>query len=170
MTDQTGSIWFAYPESWRVSERPGVFGVTVTPPNGVVRSTGGRQDIVWGFLIGTYTSEEVRQGRGRSPETAFWQSTEELAELLSRANPYLTIERDSWRMVRFAAARGLSVRLSGVSGVTRLEERVTLLSRPLRREGQLLYALLIAPSRDYPALAETFETMLQSLRIRHQPR
>ena len=61
-------------------------------------------------------------------------------------------------------ARALSLSLSGRSPLTGQDERVTVFTRELP-EGDVLYSLLIAPSRDYGDLDRTFDRMVHSLRV-----
>jgi hypothetical protein len=63
-----------------------------------------------------------------------------------------------------AGARALSILLAGHSLVTGVEERVTVFTRELR-DDHILYALLVAPARDYAALSNTFRRMISSLRV-----
>jgi hypothetical protein len=71
---------------------------------------------------------------------------------------------DSQRNDRINGAAALSVVLSGLSPVTREEERVTLFTRELPDE-HVIYALFIAPAVDYKELRPTFERMVSSLRV-----
>ena len=77
-----------------------------------------------------------------------------------KINPHLRMIPDSERRERVDEGSSLS----GRSPVTGQEERVTLFTRELS-DGHVIYALFIAPGRDYDELGWTFQHMISSLRV-----
>ena len=91
-------------------------------------------------------------------------TTDDLVEQVLRTNSYLRRASGSPRREVIDGARALSLSLSGRSPLTGQDERVTVFTRELP-EGDVLYSLLIAPSRDYGDLDRTFDRMVRSLRV-----
>jgi hypothetical protein len=159
-----------YPENWRVSEASSGYGVTILPPGGAVRANG--QDIlVYGVVINHYEPFEGSMGNvwgsrngPVSGRGTLEQATNDLANELTRANPYLRPVPNSLRRQTIDGANALSVVLAGRSPVTGADERVTVFTRELP-DGHVLYALFVAPAQDYTALSQTFQTMVSSLRV-----
>jgi hypothetical protein len=89
------------------------------------------------------------------------EATNDLVRELTRGNAHLRTVSRSTRRQRIDNARALSVVLAGRSPVTGEEERVTDFTRELP-DDHVLYALFIAPGRDYNALSKTFQRMISS--------
>jgi hypothetical protein len=164
---RSGFFEIQYPENWRVAESSG-FGATFLPEGGAVRTSSGQDALVYGVVINHYEpfggqpgdvfSQPV-PGRGTLD-----QATNDLVNQLIQANPHLRVVPNSTRRQTIDNARAVSVVLAGRSPVTGQDERVTVLTRELP-DGHVLYALFIAPARDYSALANTFQRMVSSLRV-----
>lgn len=169
--EQADSLFrIRYPENWRAHSSERSFGVILAPDRGVIRDDRGEENIVYGVIVNRYSDEQAndfREGGASMDRRELARQTQNLVRGILRDNSYLTLQRRSWRNETIDGERGLSVVLSGQSPTTRLEERVTLFSRPLP-DGQLFYALFIAPARDYGALKETFRRILSSLKINEQ--
>jgi hypothetical protein len=91
-------------------------------------------------------------------------ATDDLVRQITRSNSYLRAQDDSPRREQIDDASALSVVLSGRSPLTGEEERVTVFTRSLP-DDHVIYALCIAPGRDYDSLARTFSQMMRTLRI-----
>jgi hypothetical protein len=164
---RSGFFDIQYPENWRVAESSG-YGATFLPEGGAVRTSNGQDVLVYGVVINHYEpfagqpgdvfSQPV-QGRG-----TLEQAANDLVNQLVQANPHLRVVSNSTRRQTIDNARGLSVVLAGRSPVTGQDERVTVFTRELP-DGHVIYALFIAPARDYSALANTFQGMISTLRI-----
>ena len=92
------------------------------------------------------------------------QATNDLVNQLIQGNPHLRVVSNSTRRQTIDNARALSVVLGGRSPVTGVDERVTVFTRELP-DGHVIYALFVAPGRDYSVLADTFRRMISSLRV-----
>jgi hypothetical protein len=99
-----------------------------------------------------------------APRGSLEDATDDLVRTILSANPYLRADDGSARPEWVDGAAGFSVMLSGVSPVTREEERVTVYTRGLP-DGHVIYALAVAPGRDYDAVDRTFARMIRSLRV-----
>ena len=165
---RNGSFEVEYPENWRAYESETGLGVTIAPEGGIVNDRGGQQGVVYGVIVNRFDpldSDSGYSGRGGSYDRAsLEQATDDLVDQLTRTNSYLRRASRSPRREVVDGARALSLVLSGRSPLTGQDERVTVFARELGG-GQLLYALLIAPGRDYAGLDRTFQRMVQTLRV-----
>ena len=164
---RSGFFEIQYPENWRVAESSG-YGATILPEGGAVRTSNAQDSLVYGVVINHYEPfagqpgdvfNRPVQGRG-----TLEQATNDLVNELTQANPHLRLVPNSTRRQTIDNARALSVVLGGRSPVTGQDERVTVFTRELP-DGHVLYALFIAPARDYSALANTFQGMISTLRV-----
>jgi Zn-dependent protease with chaperone function len=171
-----------YPTNWRVYEPASGSGVTIAPDGGFVDNGGEERDLIHGAIINHYDPfDEGAGGRFAVPpgskqgflagggsrngdRTQLARATNDLLSEILRTNRNLKVVPDSQRNDRINGAAALSVVLSGLSPVTREEERVTLFTRELPDE-HVIYALFIAPAVDYKELRPTFERMVSSLRV-----
>ena len=168
---RNGLFRIRYPDNWRVLEPAAGYGVTIVPPGGVVRDADGQQSVVYGVIVNHYVpfegSIEGAAPSRRGPvagRTSLEESTNDLVAQLQRSNPYLRLVDGSAQRRSLGGARAVSLVLAGRSPATGQEERVTVLTRALP-DDHVLYLLFIAPARDYPALAPSFETMITSLAV-----
>jgi hypothetical protein len=163
-----GAYAVEYPDNWRVYEGDNDWAVTLAPEGGLAGERGGEQGVVYGMIINRYDPFESSDGSGRrsgrddGPDLE--QATDDLVEQILRTNAYLRRSSRSARREEIDGGRALSVSLSGRSPLTGQDERVTVLTRELRR-GEVIYSLLIAPSREYGDLEDTFDRMVESLRV-----
>jgi hypothetical protein len=91
-------------------------------------------------------------------------ATNDLVGQILRTNPTLRLVPDSQRTDTIDGTAALSLVLSGRSAATGLEERVTVFTRELP-DDHVIYALFIAPGRDYAELKGTFTRMIGSLQM-----
>jgi hypothetical protein len=154
-----------------VAEPSSGYGVTLLPEGGAVRASNGQDVLVYGVVINHYEPFEGSigdvWGSRTGPATGqgtLEQATNDLVNELTRSNSHLRVS-GAIRRQTVDQARALSVVLAGTSPVTRAEERVTVFTRELP-DGHVLYALFVAPGRDYSALADTFQRMISSLRVK----
>src|SRR5262249_50664882 len=146
------------PSNWRAYEADNGYGVTLVPEGGVVDQGGGQQSIVYGVIVNHYDPFEGRYDRGRRSST-LEQATGDLVDQIRRTNTYLGSPSRSHRET-MDGEPALSTVLSGTSPVTGEEERVTVYTRQTD-DGHVVYALLIAPGRDYGVMSQAFSRMLQ---------
>jgi peptidase M48-like protein len=163
-----GFFEVGYPENWRAYEADNGFGVTIAPERGVTADRGGEQGIVYGVIINRYDPFESGGAYSRRDERNegydLERATDDLVEQILRTNSHLRRPSRSPRRESIDGARALSLTLEGRSPLTGQDERVTVLTREMRRGG-VIYSLLIAPSREYGDLEDTFDHMVESLRV-----
>ena len=166
-----GLFQIAYPNNWNVYEAERGYGVTIAPDDGFLDVGGRERDLVSGVIVNHYDPFESDSGDRFSSgngliegNTSLIRASNDLVDQILRTNPNLEMIRDSERRNRIDGAPSLSVVLSGPSAVTRQEERVTVFVREIA-DDHILYALFIAPQRDYDRLNETFSRMISSLRV-----
>jgi peptidase M48-like protein len=163
-----GAYAVEYPDNWQVHEAGNDWGVTIAPEGGLTGGRGSEQGIVYGMIINRYDPFESSDGyarrRGRDDRPDLEQATDDLVGQILRTNQHLRRSSRSPRRQDIDGGQALSVTLSGRSPLTGEDERVTVLTRELRR-GEVIYSLLIAPSREYGDLQDTFDRMVDSLRV-----
>jgi beta-barrel assembly-enhancing protease len=170
-TQRDGLFEIEYPDNWQVHEATHGYGVTIAPEGGLVDAGGVEMDLVSGVIVNHYAPLEDGSGDGRAliaGNTSLIHATNDLLGQILRLNPDMEVVRNSERRSRIDGAESISVVLSGRSPVTRQEERVTVFSREIPDE-HVIYALFVAPERDYNRLNETFNRMISSLRVSNQP-
>jgi Zn-dependent protease with chaperone function len=171
-----------YPTNWKAYEPLNGSGVTLAPEGGFVDNGGQERDLIYGVIVNHYepfnaeaadrfadpfgsTQGFLAGANNRSGDTTqLARATNDLLSEILRTNPNLEMVPNSQRNDRINGVAALSVVLSGRSPVTREEERVTLFTRELRDE-HVIYALFIAPARDYDEARPTFDRMVSSLRV-----
>jgi len=167
-----GFFSIEHPDNWRSYGSARGYAVTIAPEGGVVDTGNGQQNVVYGVIVNHYDPFEPSAARrldGRElvdldEGGSLEEATDDLVLQIIRSNPYLRALGDSRQRERIDGAPTLSVVLSGPSPVTGEEERVTVFTRGLP-DDHVLYALCIAPSRNYNSLTGIFQGMLRSLRV-----
>jgi hypothetical protein len=135
----------------------------------VIATGQGRQEIIEGVIVNHYAPFEDRlRSRFQRPQdtsTILREATDDLVHQMLRSNPYLEVSDDSWRRGTIDEKSSISVQLSGISSVTSEREEVKLFTR-LLPDNHVIYAIFIAPSREFSELGTTFDKMLSSLDVR----
>jgi Zn-dependent protease with chaperone function len=155
-----GLFQIGYPDNWSIHVANQGVGVIIAPDGGFVDTGGPERDLISGVVVNHYDpfGEEDGDRFGNRLSSA----TNDLVGQILRTNPNLKKIADSERTDTIDGAPSLSVVLSGPSPVTRQEERVTVFTRQLP-DDHVIYALFIAPERDYGRLNEVFNRMISSL-------
>lgn len=187
---ETGFFQVAHPDNWSVHGGRQGQGVTIVPRGGVVQNSRGQQTLLYGVIINHYDpfegsidgrlgdldheDDDWYSSRDRNDDifssredsshahVSLEEASHDLIDQLTRTNPYLRPVKGSQRRQTLGGARALSIVLAGRSPVSREEERVTVFTRQLP-DGHILYALFVAPSKDYKALSPTFQRMVSKL-------
>jgi Zn-dependent protease with chaperone function len=176
-TQPNGYFTISHPSNWRSFASTG-FAVSLAPEGGVVELSDGQPIMVYGMIINHYapfTGATERRERSlrrsyvpfedrTSPRPSLEDATDDLVYQILSTNSYLTTEAGSARAEEIDGARGYSLLLSGRSPVTGETERVSLYTRELT-DGHVLYALCVAPSREWSTLDDTCARMLGTLRV-----
>jgi Zn-dependent protease with chaperone function len=158
-----GFFSIEYPENWRPLEPDNGFGVTIVPNGGVVDTGNGQQSIIYGVIVNHYDPFQASDMR-RAPSLD--EATQDLLTTITQSNQHLR-PTGSRRRETIDGAPALSQVLSGRSPVTGEEERVTAFTRELP-DGHVVYALFIAPGREYGTMAPVFSRMVRTLQVNDQ--
>ncbi len=143
----------SYPDNWQVFRDQSGVGVTIAPPAGVAEGA-----VAYGVVI------NAANPNGSSLDEA----TQDLISALEQSNPGLRA-RGRPQPVRVNGVEGRSVDLTGESPIEQdgkaapEHDWLVVLPRP---QGGMLYAVFIAPERDFSELRPAYETMLRSLHLR----
>jgi len=147
---QSDWLTMSYPDNWRVFKDQSGNGITIAPTAGVSQGA-----VAYGVVV------NVADPKAASLD----QETQALISTLEQSNPGLRA-RGSPQPVRVNGVEGRSVDLTGESPVEQdgkpVPEHDWLVALP-RPDGRLLYAVFIAPERDFSELRPTYEKMLRSL-------
>jgi hypothetical protein len=174
----TGFFTIKYPDNWRLMQAPGAFGVTIAPRAGLVTLRTGQQAIAYGVLVNHYypfDGEGARHDASMSVNYAPFDrnvatrgpledATDDLVRAIVRANEYLKAVPSSAKTETIDGARGYSLILTGISPLTGEEEKVKVFTRLLPDE-HVIFALCVAPTRDFGALEATFAHVMRSLNV-----
>jgi hypothetical protein len=143
----------SYPDNWRLYRDQDGNGVTIAPPAGVTQGA-----VAYGVVINSANPDS----------SSLDQAVQDVISSLEQSNAGL---RPSGRPqpVRVNGVEGRSVDLRGESPIEEdgrpAPEHDWLIVLP-RPQGGMLYAVFIAPERDFTELRPTFENMLRSLHLR----
>lgn len=91
-------------------------------------------------------------------------ATNDLIAQIRKGDPYLRVVRGSAKSFEVATGRALAVAMRGVNPRTKLEERVTVVTRQLA-DDHLLYLLFATPERDTGKYSGTLNAMVRSLQV-----
>ena len=178
---RTGFFRIDVPDNWVAHEPAHGYGVTLAPEGGLVDAGTQERSLVYGVIVNHYDPIDrdadrfgsrstdlgpaflERDGRLVS-STHLAQATSDLVAQILKSNPTLKVVPGSQRTDTISGSAALSVVLAGRSPITGQEERVTVFTRELT-DDDVIYALVIAPGRDYYQLAGTFNHMLDSLEV-----
>jgi Zn-dependent protease with chaperone function len=142
----------SYPDNWRAFQGQSGNSVTIAPPSGVTEGA-----VAYGAVI------NVANTRASSID----QETQAVVSALEQSNPGLRA-RGSPQPVRVNGIEGRSVDLTGESPIEQNghpePEHDWLVALP-RPDGAVVYAVFIAPERDFSQLRPTYESMLRSLHV-----
>ncbi len=169
-----GGFWFRaqYPEDWLAYPSGDGLGVTLVPPGGIIE-TGVQKRLVCGAVINRYRpigdnslwtglpqrSFRYVGGRGELVEAA-----NDLLDCALQNNPHLDFVRGSDRRGSIEGARAIALTLSGRSPATGRGERAQIYARELD-DGDIVYAIFVAPDDEYGDFRPVFERMLRGLKI-----
>jgi Zn-dependent protease with chaperone function len=156
-SNRSGAYKVAYPSNWRVFENGG-FGVTIAPEGGI-GTVNGRTEVVYGLIVNHY--DPAANARGR---VTLDSAASDLVEQIRRASPHLRVVSGSAQQLRLEGRTALAATLRGRNPNTRLDERVTLVTRALP-DGHLIYMLFVTPERDASRYSNVVNRIVQSIDV-----
>ena len=168
-----GAFWFqvSYPENWLAYPSSDGLGVTFIPPGGVVEARTPR--LIYGAVINRYrpigdnslwTGLQQRSFRYIGGRGALVEATNDLLDSALQNNPHLDFARGSDRRGSIDGTPIVALTLVGRSPVTGRGERAQLYARELE-DGDIVYAIFVAPDDEYDNFRPVFERMLRGLKI-----
>jgi hypothetical protein len=147
---QNSVFAISYPDNWQLYQEQSGNGVTIAPPAGVAEGA-----IAYGVVI------QLANPTGSSLD----QVTQDVINTLRQSNPQLRVSGTP-QPVDVNGVEGRSVGLMGESPIAvdgkPIPEHDWLVVLP-RAGGGLLYAVFIAPERDFSELRPVYDNMLRSL-------
>jgi hypothetical protein len=172
--DKEGFFTVDYPDNWRTY--PAGHAVSIAPDGGLAPGGGRQQLLVYGVVLShyaPYASPATRRKLSLRQHYAPYEDTtrardvleditDDLVRQIVDVDPNLRVLEGSARPATIDGAPGFSVPLTGRSPVTGEGERGELLVRSLP-DGHAIYALSIAPARDYEAFQAAFARMMRTL-------
>ena len=167
--NRSGAYEVAYPANWKVYES-GSFGVTIAPEGGI-GTVSGRTEVVYGLIVNHYEPANtagmaLRSGqRGITLEGA----ANDLIAQIRSASPHLRVASGSGQQIRVDGKTALAATLKGRNPNTKLDERVTLVTRALP-DGHLIYLLFVTPEKDASQYANAVNTIVQSVNVTESTR
>ena len=162
----------SYPSNWRVYQ-DGNAGVTFAPEGGV-GDAGGRTEVVYGAVINHYDpfgSQPTTRSRLRGSAGSVYdqnvtidQASTDLINQVRQGSPHLKAISNSTQRFKITGGDALSVALRGVNPNTRLNERVTVVTRQLH-DDHLIYLLFVTPENDARNYGPVLQAMVNSLQV-----
>ncbi len=155
-SNRGGAYAIAYPANWRVYESGG-FGVTIAPEGGV-GTIRGRSEVVYGLIVNHY--EPV----SRSGSVTLQSATNDLIAQIRQTSPHLRVISGSGQQVQLDGRTALAASLRGKNPNTRLDERVTLVTRALP-DGHLIYMVFVTPEAEARNYSGVLNRIVQSVNV-----
>lgn len=169
-TNRTGAYEIAYPANWRVYDSGG-FGVTIAPEGGLGQ-IGGRNEVVYGMIVNHYDPfgntprSYLREAGGN---VTLQEATNDLVAQIRQSSPHLRVVSGSGQQLRLDGRTAMAASMRGRNPNTRLDERVTVVTRALP-DGHLMYMLFVTPESDARSYNSVLNTMLGSVNVSEQHR
>ncbi len=163
-TNRNGAYAIAYPANWRVYESGG-FGVTIAPEGGV-GTVGGRNEVVYGVIVNHYepSGSMTRQSLRSTGTVTLESATNDLISTIRSASPHLRVVSGSGQQLSVDGRTALAATLRGVNPNTRIEERVTLVTRALP-DGHLIYMVFVTPEDDARSYNGVLNRIVESVQV-----
>jgi Zn-dependent protease with chaperone function len=176
-----GFFTLSHPDNWQPVKTPGSYAITIAPLAGIVTRPNGQQSLGYGVVINHYHPFEGESARWdgsiqenyapferrNSPRGLLEDATDDLVRNIIRANPYLKATRGSAKPEVIDDMPAYSVLLTGISPLTGEEETVKAFTRSLS-DDHVIYALCIAPTREFAGMDRTFSRMVRTLIVNEQ--
>jgi hypothetical protein len=160
-----GEYEIAYPSNWRVYDTGG-FGVTIAPEGGV-GTVGGRTEVVYGLIVNHYAPSGVTSGnslRSNNVGATLESATNDLIAQVRQTSPHLRVISGSGQQLQVDGRTALAASLRGRNPNTKLDERVTLVTRALG-DGHLIYMVFVTPESEARNYSGVLNTIVQSVNV-----
>jgi hypothetical protein len=165
-------IQVSYPENWMAYPSGDDLGVTLIPPGGLAE-TRGFSRLIYGAVFRRYrpigdnslwTGLQPRSFRYIGGRGELVEATNDLLDSALQNNPHLEFSRGSDRRGLIDGRQAITLTLAGRSPATGRAERAQLYIREFE-DGDIAYAIFIAPGDEYDDFRPVFDRMLRGLKI-----
>ncbi|HEY0370572.1 MAG TPA: M48 family metallopeptidase [Thermoanaerobaculia bacterium] len=162
--NRNGAYAIAYPSNWRVYDSGG-FGVTIAP-EGAVGNVNGRTEVVYGLIVNHYepSGTAARNSLRSTGSVTLQSATNDLIAQIQSASPHLRVVSGSGQQVQLDGRTALAASLRGTNPNTRLQERVTLVTRALP-DGHLMYMVFVTPEAEAKNYSGVLNKIVQSVNV-----
>ncbi len=151
-TYNEGNVFqISVPSNWR----------EITSTNSVTFAPNGAYGTYEGQSVFTHG---VEAGLAKARSTDLRQATDDFIDSLRSANPRMS-RSSGYQNVTISGRRALQTSIGNVSDATRQDEAIELITL-LMRDGNLFYAIAVAPRNDFNSYEATFQRVLGSLKIK----
>jgi Zn-dependent protease with chaperone function len=158
-TNRSGAYALRYPSNWKVYDSGG-FGVTIAPDGGIGQA-GNRTEVVYGLMVNHYDPfGKNYQGRQISMQDA----TNDLIAQIRSGSPHLKVINGSGQQLRLDGRTAVAASLRGVNPNTRINERVTVVTRALP-DGHLIYLLFVTPEQEASRYSSVLSNIVASIDV-----
>ncbi|HEX6096626.1 MAG TPA: M48 family metallopeptidase [Thermoanaerobaculia bacterium] len=163
-SNRNGAYAIAYPSNWRVYDSGG-FGVTIAPEGGV-GTVSGRTEVVYGLIVNHYepSGNATRQSLRSTGSVTLQSATNDLIAQIQQTSPHLRVISGSGQQVSVDGRTALAASLRGTNPNTRINERVTLVTRALP-DGHLIYMVFVTPEAESRNYSAVFNKIVQSVNV-----
>ena len=166
-TNRSGAYKINYPSNWRVYDSGG-FGVTIAPEGGV-GNAGGRTEIVYGLMVNHYdpfgnSPRSYLRDSGTSRSVSMQDATNDLIAQIRQSSPHLRVLSGSGQQLKLDGKTALAATLRGTNPNTRINERVTLLTRALP-DGHLIYMVFVTPEQEASRYSSVLNKIVASIDV-----
>jgi Zn-dependent protease with chaperone function len=166
-TNRSGAYAISYPSNWRVYESGG-YGVTIAPEGGI-GDAGGRTEVVYGLIVNHYepfgnTPRSYLQNGRTSTSVTMQDATNDLIAHIRQSSPHLRVISNSGQQLRLDGRTALAASLRGTNPNTRINERVTVVTRALP-DGHLIYMLFVTPEQDASRYGPVLNNIVASIDV-----
>lgn len=163
-TNRGGAYSIAYPSNWRVYDSGG-FGATIAPEGGV-GTIGGRSEVVYGVIVNHYepSGNATRSSLRSTGRVTLESATNDLIAQVQQASPHLSVIRGSGQQIALDGRTALVASLRGRNPNTRIDERVTIVTRALP-DGDLIYVVFVTPEAEVRNYSGVLNRIVQSVTV-----
>jgi Zn-dependent protease with chaperone function len=168
-SNRSGAYQIGYPSNWRVYENDS-FGVTIAPEGGV-GNVGNKTEIVYGLMVNHYDPfgntprSYLRDGRSSGNRSVTLQdATTDLIAQIRQGSPHLSVIKGSGQQLKLDGKVAMAASLRGRNPNTRLDERVTLVTRALP-DGHLIYMVFVTPEQEAQRYSSVLNQVVQSIDV-----
>ncbi|HET7437291.1 MAG TPA: M48 family metallopeptidase [Thermoanaerobaculia bacterium] len=168
-TSPSGVYAVKYPSNWQVYQQ-GSTGVTIAPQGGI-GNVGNRTEVVYGAIVNHYdpfgnTPRSYLRGSGSSSSASanLTDATNDLLAQIQHDSPHLRVISNSTQRFNLDGGTALAASLRGTNPNTRIQERVTIITRQLPDQ-HLVYLLFVTPEQEASQYASVLDSMVRSIQI-----